>query len=58
MRNDQHVIFGAGPLVLYQFEQPFVLDHSKYQRAFGNQSTPHRKAIRRTLGWYRGQAVS
>ena len=42
--------------VLYQFEAPFVVDHSKYQAAFGAESTPHREAIRRTLDWYRQRA--
>lgn len=39
--------------MMYQFEQPFIVDHSKYVRAFGNHATPLREAIRRTLTWYR-----
>ena len=39
--------------MLYEFEQPFVVSHSKYENAFGNESTPHREAIRRTLDWFR-----
>lgn len=35
--------------VFYQFDRPFVVDHSKYARAFGAQPTPHREAIRATL---------
>jgi nucleoside-diphosphate-sugar epimerase len=41
------------PEILYQSEQPFVVDHSKFERAFGADTTPHREAIRRTLDWYR-----
>ena len=41
------------PEILYQSEQPFVMDHSKYERAFGAEPTPHLEAIRRTLDWYR-----
>jgi nucleoside-diphosphate-sugar epimerase len=39
--------------VLYQFSEPFIIDHSKYERAFGAETTPHREAIRQTLDWYR-----
>lgn len=36
----------------YQFEQPFVLDGSRFQQAFGFSPTPHRQALRATLEWY------
>ena len=39
--------------VAYQLEQPFVLDHSKFARAFGAHPTAHAEAIRATVGWYR-----
>ncbi|MFV1859851.1 MAG: hypothetical protein ACC647_10965 [Anaerolineales bacterium] len=39
--------------VLYIVEEPFVVDHSKYEQAFGADTTPHRRAIRETLDWYR-----
>jgi nucleoside-diphosphate-sugar epimerase len=39
--------------MLYQFEGPHILDHSKFERAFGNGSTPLREAIRETTRWYR-----
>ena len=44
------------PEILYQSEEPFVVDHSKYERAFGADTTPHREAIRTTLDWYRQKA--
>ena len=33
--------------MLYEFEEPFVVDHSAFERAFGIGATPLRKAIRR-----------
>lgn len=38
---------------LYQFQSPFVSDHSKYERAFGAETTPHPQAIRETLEWFK-----
>ena len=38
---------------MYQFEGPFVVDHSKFEQAFGADPTPHENAIGRTLEWYR-----
>ena len=43
--------------MLYEFEEPFVLDHGKYAGAFGGEPTPHEEAIRETLGWYEAQAA-
>jgi nucleoside-diphosphate-sugar epimerase len=38
---------------LYQFEEPFVTDASKFQAAFGPfEPTPHREAVRRTVEWF------
>ncbi len=34
---------------LYQFEHPFVMDASKFTRAFGTRTTPHQEAIRQTI---------
>ena len=39
--------------MLYEFEEPFIVDHGKFEMAFGANPTPHREAIRRTLGWFR-----
>jgi nucleoside-diphosphate-sugar epimerase len=39
---------------LYQFERPFILDASKFQRAFGPfEPTPHPEAVTRTVDWFR-----
>lgn len=39
--------------MIYQFEEPFVLDASKFQKTFGMQATPLPEAIRATVAWYR-----
>jgi nucleoside-diphosphate-sugar epimerase len=40
--------------VLYEFEQPLVMDGSKFARAFPDFAyTPHAEAIRETLGWFK-----
>jgi nucleoside-diphosphate-sugar epimerase len=36
----------------YEFEEPFVVDHHKYERVFGSDPTPHREAIGRTIAWF------
>src|SRR5215208_6497668 len=39
--------------MLYEFEEPFVVDDSKFEEAFGEQATPLRESIRGTVRWYR-----
>lgn len=39
--------------MLYEFEQPFVADGSRFERAFGLTPTPVEDAIGRTVAWYR-----
>ncbi len=39
--------------MLYEFKKPFIVDHSKYERTFGSETTPHREALRKTLEWFR-----
>ena len=41
--------------VSYQFDRPFILDHSKYQKAFDARPTAHKKAIRQTVNWVKEQ---
>jgi len=38
--------------MLYEFNEPFVVDSRKFVQAFGDIATPHREAIRQTLEWY------
>jgi nucleoside-diphosphate-sugar epimerase len=37
----------------YEFEQPFVLDTSKYESMFGTTATPLKAAVTATVNWYR-----
>jgi nucleoside-diphosphate-sugar epimerase len=39
--------------MLYEFEEPFVVDDSRFELEFGEQATPLREAIQRTVRWYR-----
>jgi hypothetical protein len=42
--------------MLYEFEEPFVVDHSKFERAFGGHATPLGEAIGDTVRWLPRQA--
>ena len=39
--------------MMYEFEEPFVVDSSKFERAFGVKATPMADAIKATVAWYR-----
>lgn len=39
--------------VFYQFDRPFIIDHSKFEKAFGAKTTPHKEAIAQTVAWAR-----
>ena len=55
MRIGGIFIVGARETVemMYEFEKPFIVDSSKFERTFGKRATPHREAIRQTIEWYR-----
>lgn len=46
---------GAKEMVemMYEFNQPFVMDSSKFTRTFGMTATPHAEAVRETIAWFR-----
>lgn len=44
--------------MLYEFEKPFVVDSSRFERAFGVAATPIADAIQATVAWYRAHRVS
>ncbi len=44
--------------MMYEFEQPFQVDSSKFIQAFGNLATPHETGIAATLAWYRSRVES
>ena len=41
--------------MMYEFDQPFVVDSSKFEKTFGMKATPMREAIRETVAWYWSQ---
>jgi nucleoside-diphosphate-sugar epimerase len=40
----------------YEFDEPFILDTTRYQSTFGPAGTPLASAIAATVAWYRSQA--
>lgn len=42
--------------MMYEWEKDYVVDHSKFMKAFKFETTPHTEAIRKTLDWYRSRA--
>ena len=39
--------------MMYEFDKPFIVDSSKFEKAFGMKATPTREAIRETVNWYK-----
>mgnify|MGYP002640673391 CR=1 FL=1 len=39
--------------MMYTWEEPYIVDHSKYEKAFGLDITPHQQAIAETVGWFK-----
>lgn len=39
--------------VLYQFDEPFIVDSRQFETRFGQTATPLRDAVRATIDWYR-----
>jgi len=39
--------------MMYEFDQPFIVDSSKFETAFGMKATPMREAIKDTVAWYK-----
>jgi nucleoside-diphosphate-sugar epimerase len=39
--------------MMYEFEQPFIVDSSRFEKTFGMKATPVREAIRETVAWYK-----
>jgi nucleoside-diphosphate-sugar epimerase len=43
--------------MLYEFEQPFIVDSSKFEKTFGMKATPMRDAIQETVKWFKSHPV-
>jgi nucleoside-diphosphate-sugar epimerase len=39
--------------MMYEFEQPFIVDSSRFEKTFGVKATPMKEAIKETVAWYR-----
>jgi len=39
--------------MMYEFEEPFMVDSSRFEETFGMQASPLDQSIRETLAWYR-----
>ena len=39
--------------MMYEFEKPFIIDSSKFEKTFGMKATPMRQAIQETVAWYK-----
>ena len=39
--------------MMYEFDQPFIVDSSKFEKTFGMQATPLKEAVKETVAWYR-----
>ncbi|MEO5887008.1 MAG: SDR family oxidoreductase [Anaerolineales bacterium] len=39
--------------MMYEFDQPFIIDSSKFEKTFGMKATPMREAIKETVAWYK-----
>lgn len=39
--------------MMYEFEQPFIVDSSKFEKAFGMKATPIKEAVKETVAWYK-----
>ena len=44
--------------MMYEFEQPFIVDSSKFESTFGMKATPMREAIKGTVAWYKSHPQS
>ena len=39
--------------MMYEFDKPFIVDSSKFEKTFGMKATPMREATRETVNWYK-----
>ncbi len=44
--------------MVYEFEEPFVVDATNYTAQFGHEGTPLEEVAEATVGWYREQAAT
>lgn len=39
--------------MMYEFEKPFIVDSSRFEKTFGMKATPMKEAIKETVTWYK-----
>lgn len=39
--------------MMYEFEKPFIVDSSRFEKTFGTRATPMKEAIKTTVAWYK-----
>ena len=44
--------------MMYEFDKPFVIDSSKFEKTFGLKATPIRDAIKATVAWYKSHPLN
>jgi nucleoside-diphosphate-sugar epimerase len=44
--------------MMYEWEHPYIVDHSKFEQTLGADVTPHEVAIKETIAWYRQRIAS
>jgi len=42
--------------MMYEFDQSFIVDSSKFEKAFGVKATPMHEAIKETVAWYKSHS--
>jgi nucleoside-diphosphate-sugar epimerase len=42
--------------MMYEFEQPFIVDSGKFEATFGMKATPMKDAIKETVDWYKSHS--
>ena len=39
--------------MMYTWEEPYIVDHSKYEKSFGSQAANHKQAVKETVAWFK-----
>lgn len=46
-------VMGELKEMMYEWQNPYIVDHSKFAARFGDISTPHDEALAQTIGWFK-----
>jgi nucleoside-diphosphate-sugar epimerase len=42
--------------MMYEFDQPFIVDSNKFEKTFGMKATPLKEAMQETVAWYKSHS--